>query len=71
VQNCILLILVKTFKVVWLNSVRSKHWLFGGWVFRHKIVVHSECNFFCGSLLSSFETFDVTIALFTSHCVVC
>lgn len=40
-KNCILLLLVESLKVIWLNSVRSQHWLFGGRVLSHEIMVRS------------------------------
>lgn len=52
VQDCVLLLLVKAFEVVGLNTVLGKHALLGCWVLSHEVVVQCEVNLRLASVLA-------------------
>jgi hypothetical protein len=69
-QNCILLLLTKTFKVVGLHSVWGKHRPLSRRIFSHEVMIESELLLSCSSLLASFECSIIPVSLLNRHLIV-
>jgi hypothetical protein len=61
VENSLLLLLIESFKVVWLNSVGSKHGLFSSGVFSHEVMVQRVVYFDVSINLEVLFKFDFSV----------
>ena len=69
-QNSILLLFTKTFKVIGLHSMWCKHRPFSCGIFGHEVMIKSELLLSCSSLLASFECSIIPISLLNRHLIV-